>query len=125
MLSPSAARADIAPEVFEELFLPHLFPVVRWFAEQRARVLVREEGMAVLARMSGGQAGELRELEEVYEGVMDENVRVYARFLKGVLWEGEGIRPPELVLPEVDEGEEMGLANGRFNVGGVFFFFCC
>lgn len=127
LLAPSAARADIAPEVFEELFLPHLFPAVRWFAERRGRIMLKVgEGMAVLGRMSDGQAEELRELEDVYEGVMDENVRVYAGYLKEVLREGEGVSLPELVLPTVDDAEEeeveeiareeVGLINGRFNV---------
>ncbi|KAL0904068.1 hypothetical protein M5K25_026139 [Dendrobium thyrsiflorum] len=136
VLDPAAARADIAPELFEELFLPHLFPAVRWFAERRSRILSSlEEGrpaaaaMTLLSRMSDGQAAELRELENTYEGVMDENSKVYAGYLKELLRSGDGISPPELVLPtvngveeDVDEmedeeigREEIGSTNGRFN----------
>ncbi|PKA59058.1 Putative E3 ubiquitin-protein ligase LIN-1 [Apostasia shenzhenica] len=133
-LDPAAARSDIAPEVFEELFLPHLLPALQWFAEQRSRILSAEEkrvpkAMAVLSRMSGGQAAELRELESVYEEVMDENTRVYAEYLKEVLRSRHDVRPPELVLPgdtgagvEHEEAvkddtqrAEIGSTNGRFN----------
>ncbi|KAG0455811.1 hypothetical protein HPP92_023599 [Vanilla planifolia] len=135
---PTAARGDIAPQLFEELFLPHLFQVVRWFADRRSRVLssVEEGGrvgatasMAILSRMSGGQATELRELERTYENVMDENSRVYAGYLKEVLRSGDGVRPPELVFPMADGNEDetkeevedeifreaIGSTNERFN----------
>ncbi|KAG0499237.1 hypothetical protein HPP92_003928 [Vanilla planifolia] len=134
VLDPAAARGDIAPQLFEELFLPHLFPVVRWFADRRSRVLsLVEQGrpiekIAILSRMSGGQATELRELESTYGNVMDENSRVYAGYLKEVLRSGDLIRPPELDLPmfdgikieiEAPEDEivrdDLGSTHGRFN----------
>ncbi|KAG0454650.1 hypothetical protein HPP92_023942 [Vanilla planifolia] len=140
-LDPTAARGDIAPQLFEELFLPHFFQVVRWFADRRSRVLssVEEGGrvgatasMAILSRMSGGQATELRELERTYENVMDENSKVYAGYLKEVLRSGDGVRPPELVFPMADGNEDetkeavedeifreaIGSTNERFNLPG-------
>lgn len=97
--------------------------------------------MTLLSRMSDGQATELRELENTYESVMDENSKVYAGYLKELLRSGDGISPPELVLPTVngvveaiDEArdeevgrEEIGSTTERFNVMllsiSPFFFF--
>lgn len=105
---------------------------MRWYAEQRSQILSSlEQGrpagaMSVLSRMSGGQAVELRELEKTYEGVMDENSRLYAGYLNEILRTGVGIKPPELILPsfngaegemeETDDAtEEFGSTNGQFN----------
>ncbi|XP_020585745.1 putative E3 ubiquitin-protein ligase LIN-1 isoform X2 [Phalaenopsis equestris] len=85
--------------------------------------------MTLLSRMSDGQATELRELENTYEGVIDENSRVYAGYLKELLRSGDGISPPELVFPALNGVEEeinemvdeaigrgdIGSTNGRFN----------
>ncbi|PQQ13082.1 putative E3 ubiquitin-protein ligase LIN [Prunus yedoensis var. nudiflora] len=92
---PSFARTELAPVLFEELFLVHLLPVLHWYNEQRTQILptlstnVSYENddcsisdMSVvfpcsksLSKMSGGQTSELRELESNYEKVLDENCR--------------------------------------------------
>ncbi|XP_010915863.1 putative E3 ubiquitin-protein ligase LIN-1 [Elaeis guineensis] len=132
-LDPALSREDVAPSVFEDLFLPHLLPVLHWFADQRARILstdspspapaaaaVEDDGWSVessaavslLSRMSGGQAAELKKLERGYEDVLDANSRVYAEYLKEVLesadeaWQARG--PPQLILGRFDgEGGEI------------------
>ncbi|XP_042429376.1 putative E3 ubiquitin-protein ligase LIN isoform X1 [Zingiber officinale] len=129
-LDPSLARHDVAPAVFEALFLPHLLPALRWFADQRSHILSSaslrrgspkdeedEErsveaaaAMSLLSQMSGGQAGRLKELERRYEDVIDANCRVYAEYLKGLVQTGGGGRrqpsaPPQLVLTSTDDEE--------------------
>lgn len=132
-LDPSLARDDVAPPVFEDLFLPHLLPVLHWFADQRSRILssesrspapaaaaVEDDGWSVeaasavslLSRMSGGQAAELKKLERGYEDVLDANSRVYAEYLKEVLESIDGARqargPPQLIFRRFDgEGGEI------------------
>ncbi|XP_064943831.1 putative E3 ubiquitin-protein ligase LIN isoform X2 [Musa acuminata AAA Group] len=124
-LDPALSRHEVAPEVFEALFLPHLLPVLHWFADQRSRILTttslrfgcppaaNDEGddersveavaaMSLLSRMSDGQAGRLKELERGYEEVLDANCKVYAEYLKEVVEMGDGgplvLAPPQLVL---------------------------
>ncbi|KAG1335071.1 RING-type E3 ubiquitin transferase [Cocos nucifera] len=127
-LDPALSREDVAPSVFEDLFLPHLLPVLHWFADQRARILssdspspapaaaaVEDDGWSVessaavslLSRMSGGQAAELKKLERRYEDVLDANSRVYAEYLKEVLESADEARqargPPQLILRRFDD----------------------
>lgn len=117
-LDPSAAREELAPSVFEDLFVPHLLPVLRHFADERCRILVSPgltpaagddggggsrsteaaAGMSLLSRMSPGQAAELKELEKRYEEVLDENTRRLAGHLKAVLQNSPvSLVPPELM----------------------------
>ncbi|KAK8939364.1 putative E3 ubiquitin-protein ligase LIN [Platanthera guangdongensis] len=76
------------------------------------------DAMTVLSRMSGGQAVELRGLERTYEGVMDENTRVYAEHLKDLLRSDVAIKPPELIFPSVTGAEDhIGETKDAENVG--------
>ncbi|RRT61972.1 hypothetical protein B296_00019251 [Ensete ventricosum] len=131
-LEPALSRHEVAPEVFEALFLPHLLPVLHWFANQRSRILTSTslrfgcppaangEGdddrsveaaaaMSLLSRMSDGQAGRLKDLERGYEEVLDANCKVYAEYLKEVVEMGDGGRlvlaPPQLVLTRASPEE--------------------
>eukprot|EP00258_Populus_trichocarpa_P029487 XP_024445506.1 putative E3 ubiquitin-protein ligase LIN-2 isoform X2 [Populus trichocarpa] len=149
-LDPSLARSQIAPVLFEELFLVHLLPVLRWFNEQRSRILssltldwgydsdensIGDVSIVVpctklLSKMSGDQALELKELESIYEEVIDENCKVFAKYFKEVVTNGDEnrmITPPSVILKElrkvdksevsdeISKMEELGLMNGRYN----------
>ncbi|XP_058074307.1 putative E3 ubiquitin-protein ligase LIN-1 [Magnolia sinica] len=139
LLDPSSARSEIAPSIFEDLFLLHLLPVLQWFKDQRSRILSSispewasdgdersrsREAMTgcegLFSRMSGGQAAELKELERDYEDVVDENSRVFARYLKGVLENGDGngpASPPPLILARIgDRGAGFDAADGRMTL---------
>jgi hypothetical protein len=132
--NPSLARSEIAPYLYEHLFYLHLFPVFRWFDEQRTRILPstsetpsRDTGdysvsdelvtmpyAKLLSSVSGDQASKLRELEREYEEVLDENCRVLAVYFREVLVnkdENSTISPPLLILNSAVEG-------GRGNHGG-------
>ncbi|XP_020097769.1 putative E3 ubiquitin-protein ligase LIN-1 [Ananas comosus] len=124
-LDPALARHEVAPALFEDLFVPHLLPITRRFADQRARILSspsaaagrsagaeEDEGRsaamaaaAVLSRMSGEQAAELKDLERGYEEVLDANSRVYAQCLKKILESGDQPSdtqgPPELIWTRI------------------------
>ncbi|RWW06712.1 hypothetical protein GW17_00029939 [Ensete ventricosum] len=128
-LEPALSRHEVAPEVFEALFLPHLLPVLHWFADQRSRILTSTSlrfgcppaagdddrsveaaaAMSLLSRMSDGQAGRLKDLERGYEEVLDANCKVYAEYLKEVVEMGDGGRlvlaPPQLVLTRASPEE--------------------
>ncbi|CAK7337433.1 unnamed protein product [Dovyalis caffra] len=149
-LDPSLARSEIAPVIFEELYLVHLLPVLQWFDEKRSRILssltmnagydsdensigdvsIVAPCTKLLSNISGDQALELKELESIYEEVLDENCKVFAKYFKDVLTNGDEnklITPPSVILKElgkVDKSdaseeiikiEELGLQNGRYN----------
>ncbi|XXG48025.1 hypothetical protein AAC387_Pa02g2572 [Persea americana] len=138
IIDPSAARSEIAPSLFEDLFLLRLQPAIQWFQDRRSQVIAsislssdrsadgderlrwadESPGRGALARMSGEQAEDLMELERDYEKVLDENCRVFAGYLKEVLENSEGnvrVAPPELVLA----GNHNGWAVDRMKNGDL------
>ncbi|KAM7276951.1 hypothetical protein ACFE04_018817 [Oxalis oulophora] len=99
---PSLTRTEIAPVLFQELFLIHLIPVLRSFNERRTAILNDHDhdeddvecngdvsvvlpNDKVLSRMNGNQARELKGFEVEYERVVDENCRVFGDYFKQVL----------------------------------------
>ncbi|CAI0543380.1 unnamed protein product [Linum tenue] len=120
-INPSVARSKFAPDLFQELFLVHLLPALRWFEEQRTRILSNSEASPtkVLSRMNGGQTKELKELEGIYEQVLDENCRVFAEyFINEVLSDGSTAEvgpPPAVVLGRGEAGEFAIAGFGRYN----------
>lgn len=119
---PSLARSEIAPILFEELFLVHLLPVLQCLNEQRSQIFsslspivnrdcdkdddysICDASVAVpcaLSKMSDGQASELKELQSKYEEVVDENCRKLAKYFVEVLEKKDGDRlmnPPPVIL---------------------------
>ncbi|KAB5514316.1 hypothetical protein DKX38_028222 [Salix brachista] len=79
--------------------------------------------------MSGDQALELKGLESIYEEVLDENCKVFARYFKELVTNGDDNRimttPPSVILKElgkvdksdasdeISKMEELGFKNGR------------
>ncbi|KAK8513815.1 hypothetical protein V6N13_002531 [Hibiscus sabdariffa] len=127
-LDPSFARSELAPTLFQELFLLHFLPVLQRFNEQRLIILSSLSQNAnhdaddysmcdvpvvvpcskSLSKMSGDQALGLKELERNYECVLDENCRVFAKYFKEVIQnsdESRSINPPELVFKLTEKGE--------------------
>lgn len=122
--NPSLARLEIAPLLFEELFLIHFLPILEWYNEQRSKILSTssvnlnsntgydsdEQSVIVspsklLKNMNGNQASGLKDLERDYEEILDENCRVYAKYFKEVLQNKDGNHlkgPPSIVL-EIEE----------------------
>ncbi|GJT68593.1 putative E3 ubiquitin-protein ligase LIN [Tanacetum coccineum] len=127
---PFVARSEVAPQVFEEMFLVNFVPVLEWYNEKRSRILSglnsgscgyeSDENsvvmdsvvscMDLLSKMNGDQALELKELEKEYEYVLDENCRIFVEYFKEVLENEDGdivIVPPSVVL-EVHKSEGYG-----------------
>ncbi|CAI9100373.1 OLC1v1037356C1 [Oldenlandia corymbosa var. corymbosa] len=129
---PSLARLEIAPVLFEELFLIHFLPVLEWYNEQRTSILANvtqrlassgydsdDQSVVVsptrlLNNMNGNQAEELKDLERDYENILDENCKVFAAYFRESLQVKDGnqnIDVPALVLQrkESDRVEYCGL----------------
>ncbi|XP_052200352.1 putative E3 ubiquitin-protein ligase LIN-1 isoform X2 [Diospyros lotus] len=121
-IDPLLARSEIAPSVFEELFLIHLLPVLQWFNDHRSKILSPNTGYdfddrsicddsvvisstRLLSQMSGDQASELTELERAYEEVLDANCRVFAEYFQEVLANTDGkcvICLPPVILEKIE-----------------------
>lgn len=122
-LNPSFARTEIAPTIFEKLFLIHLLPVIQWFNAQTSNTLASlstksgdesddfsvDDVSAVvpyskrLSKVSGELAVELKDLERNYEEVIDVNCRVIVGHFRKVLKSRGGgqsriISPPAVAL---------------------------
>lgn len=127
-LDPSLARVEIAPHLFEELFLRHFLPVLEWYNEQRSRILSTsssvnlgsgydsdEQSVVVspsrlLKNMSDNQALGFKDLERDYEEILDENCRAFAKYFREVLQNKDGkhlVDPPPVLL-QIGEGEKSG-----------------
>ncbi|KAI3495845.1 hypothetical protein L1887_38191 [Cichorium endivia] len=124
---PSVARSEIAPQVFEEIFLINFLPVLEWYNEQRSRILSSLSSSSgyesddnsivtdsvvscttLLSKMNGNQASELKELERDYEQVLDENCRVFVGYFKEILGNKDDrvVLPPSVVLEVVHKGDQ-------------------
>ncbi|KAL2538902.1 putative E3 ubiquitin-protein ligase [Forsythia ovata] len=118
---PSLARVEIAPFLFEELFLVHFLPMLEWYNEQRSRILsslplnsdYNSDDQSIvsttttLSKMSGDQALALKDLERDYEDLLDENCRNFVVYFKEVLRNRDGgqlIVPPSSYSVEYSMG---------------------
>ncbi|OMO58191.1 hypothetical protein COLO4_34815 [Corchorus olitorius] len=119
-LDPSLARSELAPTLFENLFLIHFLPVLQQFNEQRSKILssfstnqdaddysICDVSVVIpcsklFSKMSGDQASGLKEMERNYEKILDENCRGFVKYFQKVLENGDDgnrvISPPALVL---------------------------
>ncbi|MCO5600119.1 hypothetical protein L7F22_054227 [Adiantum nelumboides] len=101
LVEPLYARVDFSPALWEKLFLPHLTSILAWYTEQRHQILSSmlpdgtdyswskdelsynvAEYKSFLSTLGPEQALKLQHLERVYEGSLDENTRLYARYYK-------------------------------------------
>ncbi|KAK9142744.1 hypothetical protein Syun_012144 [Stephania yunnanensis] len=119
-LDPFSARTEIAPMLFEDLFLFHLLPVLHWFNDRRSEIHSTPEdrssfesrwngediggsGSRLICRVSEGQATELKGLERCYEEALDVNCRSFAGYFIEILKCEDGsvrfvVESPELIL---------------------------
>ncbi|XP_065850889.1 putative E3 ubiquitin-protein ligase LIN [Euphorbia lathyris] len=137
-LNPSLTRSELAPDLFDELFLVHLLPVLQWFNEQRSNILsslainsgensvggasVIVPSSKSLSKMSGGQALELKELESSYDGVIDDNCRVFAQYFREILRNSDEtriIKTPSLILKKLGNVDDRFLNGSKEDYGEI------
>ncbi|KAL0427019.1 UNVERIFIED_CONTAM: hypothetical protein Slati_2876700 [Sesamum latifolium] len=114
---PSLCRLEIAPFLFQELFLVHFAPMLEWYNVQRSSILSSFSSTSdynscddqsiisnttLLSKMSGDQASALKDLERDYEELLDENCRIFVEYFKRILRNKDGdhviVPPPKVVL---------------------------
>ncbi|XP_073150479.1 putative E3 ubiquitin-protein ligase LIN isoform X2 [Henckelia pumila] len=130
---PSLCRREIAPFLFEEMFLSHFLPVLDWYNHHRSNILasnptpsynldsnsderlsIASNSTTLLSKMSGDQASALKDLERDYEDLLDENCRIFAGYFKEVLLQNKDeknlVAPPSIFLPirsNIERGDEI------------------
>ncbi|XWS59788.1 hypothetical protein CRYUN_Cryun08bG0151600 [Craigia yunnanensis] len=98
IVDPYFSRIDFAPELWKELFLPHMSSVVGWYSEARHRLMMEvipdSSDLSFTAdfdqffnessilSMRPDQVEKLKKLEQLYGESLDENTRLFAKYYK-------------------------------------------
>ncbi|BAT94636.1 hypothetical protein VIGAN_08125500 [Vigna angularis var. angularis] len=98
IVDPFFSRIDFAPELWTNLFLPHMSSIVGWYSEERHRLMMevipdssdlsftadfdRFFNESLVFSMRPHQLDKLQKLEQLYAESLDENTRLYAKYYK-------------------------------------------
>ncbi|KAK6290419.1 hypothetical protein POUND7_001960 [Theobroma cacao] len=98
IIDPFFARIDFAPELWKELFLPHMSSIVGWYSEARHRLMMEAIpdssdlsftadfdqffNESLIFSMRPDQVEKLKKLEQLYGESLDENTRLFAKYYK-------------------------------------------
>ncbi|OMO97147.1 hypothetical protein COLO4_14846 [Corchorus olitorius] len=101
IIDPFFARIDFAPELWKELFLPHMSSIIGWYSESRHRLMMEVIpdsadlsftadfdqffNESLIFSMRPDQVVKLKELEQLYGESLDENTRLFAKYYKDCL----------------------------------------
>ena len=95
IVDPFFSRIDFAPELWKDLFLPHMSSIVGWYSEERHRLVMQAIPDAsdlsftadldqffnesVILTMRPDQLEKMQKLEKLYGESLDENTRLFAK----------------------------------------------
>ncbi|KAK7268600.1 hypothetical protein RIF29_21301 [Crotalaria pallida] len=98
VVDPFFSRIDFAPELWKNLFLPHMSSIVGWYSEERHKLMMEvipdssdlsftadfEQffNESLVLSMRPHQLDKLQKLEQLYGESLDENTRLYAKYYK-------------------------------------------
>ncbi|XVE96847.1 hypothetical protein REPUB_Repub02eG0258400 [Reevesia pubescens] len=98
IIDPFFSRIDFAPELWKELFLPHMSSIVGWYSEARHRLMMdvipdsadmsftadfdQFFNESLILSMRPDQMENLKKLEQLYGESLDENTRLFAKYYK-------------------------------------------
>lgn len=98
IVDPFFSRIDFAPELWRDLFLPHMSSIVGWYSEARHRLVMEAIpdssdlsfivdadqlfNESVVFSMRPDQMEKMQKLEAVYRQSLDENTRLFAKFYR-------------------------------------------
>ncbi|XP_061337548.1 putative E3 ubiquitin-protein ligase LIN-1 [Gastrolobium bilobum] len=96
IVDPFFSRIDFAPELWKNLFLPHMSSIVGWYSEERHKLMMEvipdSSDLSFTAdfdqffnesfvfSMRPHQLDKLQKLEQLYGESLDENTRLYAKY---------------------------------------------
>ncbi|XVF55313.1 hypothetical protein PTKIN_Ptkin06aG0027300 [Pterospermum kingtungense] len=98
IVDPFFSRIDFAPELWKQLFLPHMNSIVGWYSEARHRLMMEVIpdssdlsftadldqffNESLVFSMRPDQLEKLKKLEQIYGESLDENTRLFAKYYK-------------------------------------------
>ncbi|XP_022937096.1 putative E3 ubiquitin-protein ligase LIN-1 isoform X1 [Cucurbita moschata] len=98
IVDPFFSRIDFAPELWKELFLPHMSSIVGWYSEERHRLVIEVIpdssdlsftadidqffNESLIFSLRPDQVEKLQKLEKLYGESLDENSRLFAKYFK-------------------------------------------
>ncbi|KAL3733287.1 hypothetical protein ACJRO7_022762 [Eucalyptus globulus] len=101
IVDPFFSRIDFAPDVWRDLFLPHMNSIAGWYTEARHRLVMEAIPDAsdlsftadmdqflnesVIFSMRPDQMEKTQKLEQLYRESLDENTRLYAKYYRDCL----------------------------------------
>ena len=101
IIDPFFSRIDFAPELWKELFLPHMSSIVGWYSQARQRLMMEVIpdssdlsftvdfdqffNESLIFSMRPDQMEKLKKLEQLYGESLDENTRLFAKYYKDCL----------------------------------------
>ncbi|KAJ7966871.1 RING-type E3 ubiquitin transferase [Quillaja saponaria] len=101
IIDPFFSRIDFAPELWKDLFHPHMSSIVGWYSEQRHRLVMeaipdssdlsftddldQSLNESLIFSMRPDQLEKMQKLEQLYGESLDENTRLYAKYYKDCL----------------------------------------
>ncbi|XP_048226938.1 putative E3 ubiquitin-protein ligase LIN-1 isoform X2 [Ricinus communis] len=96
VIDPFFSRIDFAPELWKDLFLPHMSSIVGWYSEARHRLMVEVIpdsydfsftadmdqffNESLVFSMKPEQVEKLQKLEQLYGESLGENTRLFAKY---------------------------------------------
>ncbi|KAK2457361.1 putative E3 ubiquitin-protein ligase LIN-1 [Trifolium repens] len=96
IVDPFFARIDFAPELWKNLFLPHMSSIVGWYSEERHKLMIevmpessdfsytgdfdKVFNESLVFSMRPNQLDKLQKLEQLYGESLDENTKLYAKY---------------------------------------------
>ncbi|XP_038714919.1 putative E3 ubiquitin-protein ligase LIN-1 isoform X2 [Tripterygium wilfordii] len=107
IVDPFFSRIDFAPELWRDLFLPHMSSIVGWYSEERHRLMMdlipdssdlsftadldQFFNESSILSMRPDQLEKLQKLEQLYGESLDENTRLFAKHYKDCMTSDSGI----------------------------------
>ncbi|KAA8528755.1 hypothetical protein F0562_036110 [Nyssa sinensis] len=98
IVDPFFSRIDFAPELWKDLFLPHMSSIVGWYSEERHRLVMdvipdstdlsftvdfdQYVNESLIFSIRPDQAEKMQQLEQLYGQSLDENTKLYAKYYK-------------------------------------------
>ncbi|KAJ8762191.1 hypothetical protein K2173_007346 [Erythroxylum novogranatense] len=98
IVDPLFSRVDFAPELWKDLFLPHLSSIVGWYTESRHRLMLEVIpdssdlsfssdidqffNESLVFSMRPDQKEKLQKLEQLYGETLNENTRLFAKYFR-------------------------------------------
>ncbi|XP_047325164.1 putative E3 ubiquitin-protein ligase LIN-1 [Impatiens glandulifera] len=97
-VDPFFSRIDFAPELWRDLFLPHMSAIVGWYTQERRRLVMEAIpdssdlsltvdfdqcfNESLIFSLRPDQAEKVQRLEELYGQSLDENTKLYAKYYR-------------------------------------------